>query len=121
MYRGYHAAKRSALQQNVCRHLTINLHRVHSHSYKGQYFCQLVLVLLLPCQFFAYCTHRTSIDSFGKFLSYWIVCSNHVNVLCPKAIVQRPQRVSLIPVSPVKDVCRSTGSLPVHTHTHIIC
>jgi len=42
MYRGYHSATRSAFQQNVCTHLATNLHRVHSHSYSSQYFCQLV-------------------------------------------------------------------------------
>jgi len=42
MCRGYHPAKRSAFQLNVCTHLATNLHRVHSRSYSSQYFCQLV-------------------------------------------------------------------------------
>jgi len=39
----YDHAKRSAFQQNVCTHLTINVHRVHSYTVTSQYFCQLVL------------------------------------------------------------------------------
>jgi len=42
MYRGYHSAKRSAFQQNVCTHLATKLRWVHSHSYGSKFFCQLV-------------------------------------------------------------------------------
>ena len=49
MYQGYHSAKRSAFQQNVCTHLATNLHRVHSHSYSSQYFCHLVQEYPLFC------------------------------------------------------------------------